>query len=42
MAPLDASVNRSLGAQVQQQIKNVPNGTKVSKVTITEPAAAGN
>lgn len=34
MAPLDASVNRSLGAQVQQQIKGLPPGTPVYNVTI--------
>ena len=34
MSPLDSSVNRSLGAQIQQAIKNVPAGTKVNNVTI--------
>jgi filamentous hemagglutinin len=34
MAPLDSSVNRSLGAQVQQQIKGLPPGTPVYNVTI--------
>ncbi|XVN20308.1 hypothetical protein QZH46_10725 [Pseudomonas corrugata] len=32
--PLDASVNRSLGSQVQHQIKNLPPGTVVNRVTI--------
>lgn len=31
---LDSSVNRSLGAQVQQQIKNLPPGTRINRVTI--------
>jgi hypothetical protein len=31
---LDSSVNRSLGAQIQQQIKNLPPGTVVRRVTI--------
>ena len=34
MAPLDSSVNRSLGAQVQQQIKGLPPGTPINGVTI--------
>ena len=34
MAPLDRSVNRSIGAQIQQQIKDLPEGTRVNKVTI--------
>ena len=34
MAPLDSSVNRSLGAQVQQQIKDLPAGSKVCDVDI--------
>jgi YD repeat-containing protein len=32
--PLDASVNRSLGSQVQHQIKNLPPGTVINRVTI--------
>jgi len=34
MWPLDSSVNRSLGAQIQQQIKNFPVGTVIDKITI--------
>jgi YD repeat-containing protein len=34
MWPLDSSVNRSLGAQIQHQIKNLPPGTVINKVTI--------
>jgi hypothetical protein len=34
MWPLDSSVNRSLGAQIQQQIKNLPAGTRINRVTI--------
>ncbi len=33
MSPLNSSVNRSVGAQIQQQIKNVPEGTKVCEVS---------
>ena len=29
MGSLDSSVNRSIGAQIQQQIKGVPEGTKI-------------
>ncbi|HEX6595711.1 MAG TPA: hypothetical protein VF045_02170 [Acidimicrobiales bacterium] len=36
MKPLDLSVNRSLGAQIQHQIKPLPNKTPVSKVSIQE------
>ena len=36
MAPLDKSVNRSLGRQIQHQIKDLPEGTKINKVTIGE------
>jgi uncharacterized protein RhaS with RHS repeats len=36
MAPLDSSVNRSFGAQVQQQIKNLPQGTKVCSVVFKD------
>ena len=36
MSPLDASVNRSLGAQIQQRIKNLPLGTRVNQVNITD------
>jgi hypothetical protein len=36
MNPLDASVNRSLGAQVQQRIQTLPPGTRVNQVTITD------
>jgi RHS repeat-associated protein len=31
---LDSSVNRSLGAQIQQQIRNFPPGTQINIVTI--------
>jgi RHS repeat-associated protein len=34
MWPLNSSVNRSLGAQIQQQIKNLSAGTVVNRVTI--------
>jgi filamentous hemagglutinin len=34
MLPLNSSVNRSLGAQIQQQIKNLPTGTVINRVTI--------
>ncbi|MDE2595235.1 MAG: HNH endonuclease [Sphingomonadales bacterium] len=34
MLPLNSSVNRSLGAQIQHQIKNLPQGTVVNRVTI--------
>ncbi|WP_292242995.1 hypothetical protein [Mesorhizobium sp.] len=36
MAPLDASVNTSLGSQIHHQIKDLPLGTKINKVTIGE------
>ena len=32
--PLDSSVNRSLGAQIQKQIQGLPPGTKITGVTI--------
>ncbi|MER9406177.1 HNH endonuclease [Mesorhizobium caraganae] len=35
-ALLDSSVNRSLGAQIWNQIKNLPIGTAINKVTIGE------
>jgi hypothetical protein len=35
MNPLDASVNRSLGSQIQHRIKDLPAGTRVNRVTIT-------
>jgi len=34
MKPLDSSVNRSLGAQVQQQTRDLPAGTKICGVAI--------
>lgn len=34
LATLDASVNRSLGAQIWHQIKDLPQGTIINKVTI--------
>ena len=34
MVPLDSSVNRSLGPQIYHQIKHLPHGTRVGKVTI--------
>ncbi len=34
MKALDQSVNRSMGAQIQQKIKALPAGTKINKVTI--------
>lgn len=36
MWPLNSSVNRSLGAQIQQKIKNLPPGTVINKVTIRD------
>ena len=36
MWPLNSSVNRSLGSQIQQRIKNLPPGTVVNKVTIRD------
>ena len=35
MSPLDLSVNRSLGPQIQGQIKNLPVGTKVGPINIS-------
>jgi hypothetical protein len=32
--PLDSSVNRSIGAQIQRQIEGLPPGTKINSVTI--------
>lgn len=32
--PLEASVNRSLGAQIQNQIQGLPPGTQINRVTI--------
>ncbi len=34
MSPLDLSVNRSLGAQIYQQTKSLPPGTKINNVKI--------
>jgi len=34
MLPLDSSVNRSLGAQIQQAIKDLPPGTPIGKITL--------
>lgn len=34
MSPLDSSVNRSLGSQIQNKIKGYPNGTYFDKFTI--------
>jgi hypothetical protein len=36
MWPLDSSVNRSLGAQIQRQIKDLPTGTRINRVKIGE------
>jgi hypothetical protein len=36
LAPLNSSVNRSVGAQIQQQIKNKPAGTKVCSVKVCD------
>jgi hypothetical protein len=36
MEPLDASVNRSLGKQINNQIKDLPDGTKVGPFSIEE------
>ena len=35
MNPLDMSVNRSLGVQIKNAIKNYPNGTVFGKLTIS-------
>jgi len=37
MSTLDTSVNRSLGSQIDKQIKNLPEGTKVNNVRMVEP-----
>jgi filamentous hemagglutinin len=34
MQPLDASVNRSLGAQIRHQTRGLPAGTRINVVTI--------
>lgn len=34
MWPLDSSVNRSLGAQIQRNIQGLPEGTIIDRVTI--------
>jgi len=31
---LDKSINRSIGAQIMQQIKNLPNGTRITDIII--------
>ncbi|OJH42805.1 hypothetical protein [Cystobacter ferrugineus] len=36
MNPLDKSVNRSLGSQIHHQIKNLPEGTRVGKISISD------
>jgi len=36
MAPLDSSVNRSIGSQVRHQTKDLPDGTEIGNVTIGE------
>lgn len=36
MNPLDLSVNRSLGSQIHHQIKDLPAGTRVGRVTISD------
>ncbi|WP_205811112.1 hypothetical protein [Burkholderia sp. Ac-20365] len=36
MSPLDASVNRSREAQVQQQIKDLPPNTPINSVIIMD------
>jgi hypothetical protein len=35
MAPLDQSVNRSLGSQIYHALKDVPKGTRIRKFTIS-------
>ncbi|HMN15533.1 MAG TPA: hypothetical protein PKD55_24720, partial [Bellilinea sp.] len=37
MSALDSSVNRSLGAQIQQQTKGLPKNTSICGVRITDP-----
>ena len=39
MKGLDFSVNRSLGPQIQNQIKHLPDATRVKKVIIGDPIA---
>jgi hypothetical protein len=36
MNPLDASVNRSLGSQIQHRIQPLPPGTRVNRVNIVD------
>jgi len=36
MSPLDASVNTSLGVQIQQRIKDLPAGTRIGRVSIKD------
>ena len=37
MKPLDSSVNRSLGIQIHQSIKDLPEGTTILKFKIVDP-----
>jgi hypothetical protein len=37
MSALDSSVNRSLGSQINSQIKNLPSGTSVNTVRMVNP-----
>jgi len=34
--PLDKSVNRSMGSQIRNKVKDLPEGTKVNRVEINE------
>jgi filamentous hemagglutinin len=37
MHPLNSSVNRSLGAQIRRQTKDLPQGTTINRVTMRDP-----
>ena len=37
MSGLDSSVNRSLGSQINHQIKDLPSGTRINNVTMSDP-----
>jgi len=41
MNPLDSSVNRSLGSQIQHRIKVLPEGTRVNRVGIRDGSGGG-
>jgi hypothetical protein len=37
MAPLDSSVNRSLGSRIRHKIKKLPQGTPIGRVILEDP-----